>query len=285
MSVDDGRRAVADAVLAVLLVVTLTAGCTPLRTNTGGGILMPSHDRDWQTSLAVLPRAEFQGDLVRIRNIRNFRYVSEEDFMVDYFDRTFDLRELESVNFVVVPFQSAPSLAHTMLSFGFSDGYQLGVSVEARLEKGEKYSPIRGALRQYELMYVVADERDLIPLRTEHRDCEVYVYRSTATAEKARALFRDVMQRVNQIADDPEFYDTLTNNCTTNIVSHINVLTPGRIPADIRVLLPGYSDQLAYELGLLDTSLSFAETKQRAKINDRVRGHSQAADFSQRIRR
>lgn len=247
--------------------------------------LLPSHQRDWNPALAVLPTAEILGDEIHVRNIRNSYYFSEDVYTPRYYDKTFSLNELKTVDFVVVPFQEAPSLAHTMLTFGFEGEQYLGVSVEARLEKDEVYSPLKGALRQFELMYVVADERDLIQLRTEHRNSDVYIYRTQVTPEQARALFVDMMERVNQIAKTPEFYDTLTNNCTTNIVQHVNRVRPGRIPFDIGVVLSGHSDRLAYDLGLIDQSKPFEETRRAARINDLARQYKDDPAFSERIRR
>lgn len=253
-------------------------------------LLTPSHDRDWSPDLAVLPYADF-GDArasdhhVILRNIRNCAYESDSDYAVNYYDKRFDLQQLRTVDFIVVPFKETPSLAHTMLSFGFADGEHVAVSAEARLERGETYSPVLGELRQYELMYVVADERDAILRRTKHRGVDVYVYRTIATPEQSRELFLDVMQRVNELAEVPEFYDTLSNNCTTNIVRHLNRRRPGRIPYDVRVLLPGFSDGLAYELGLLDTSLPFEEARRRARVTELANRAADAPDFSSRIRR
>ncbi len=248
-------------------------------------MLVPSHNRDWSPDLAVLPYVGINGNHVFIKNIRNCTYHSDEDYVVKHYDKQFDLNELERVDFVVVPFKDAPSLAHTMLSFGFTDGQFLIVSVEARLEKGEKYSPLLGELRQYELMYVLADERDAILRRTQHRDVDVYVYRTIATPAQARELFIDVLRRVNQIAETPEFYDTLSNNCTSNIVHHLNRLRPGRVPYDVRVLLPGFSDELAYELGLLSTNLPFAEARRQARVTEAANRYADATDFSSKIRR
>ena len=247
-------------------------------------LLMPSHDRDWSPDLAVLPYADFGEDHVIVRNIRNCAYESDSDYAVNYYDRRFEMDQLRRVDFVVVPFKETPSLAHTMLSFGFEDGEHVVVSVEARLEQGETYSPVLGELRQYELIYVVADERDAILRRTKHREVDVYVYRTIATPEQSPELFMDVMQRVNQLAEVPEFYDTLSNNCTTNIVRHLNRLRPGRVPYDVRVLLPGFSDGLAYELGLLDTSLPFAEARRRARVTEIANRSADAPNFSARIR-
>ena len=245
----------------------------------------PSNHRRWEPYLAVLPTAELHGQHLTVRNIRHCKYLSEDDYIVRYYDKAFDLDRLESVDFLVVPFKGAPSLAHTMLSFGFGENDYLAVSVEARLEEGQTYSPVKGLMRQYELMYVVADERDVIPLRTKHRDVEVYLYPTRATPEQARILLLDMMARVNKLTVEPEFYDTFTNNCTTNIVAHINRMAPGKIPPNVGVLLPGFSDQLAYDLGLLDTQDTFERTKKRALINQRANRYASAEDFSERIRR
>ena len=141
------------------------------------------------------------------------------------------------------------------------------MSVEIRRERGEAFSNVKGFFRQYELMYVVASERDVIGRRVDCDLCDVFLYRSTATPEQARELFVDVMRRVNKLDREPEFYNTLTNNCTTNIRSHINHLKPDRVPYDYRVLLPGYSDRLAYDLGLIEPHGSYEETRLRARVN------------------
>jgi hypothetical protein len=244
----------------------------------------PSNHRRWEPYLAVLPYGELQGQQLTIRNIRNCEYLNENDYIVRHYDKAFDLNRLESVDFLVVPFKEAPNLAHTMLSFGFGGNDYLVVSVEARLEEGQSYSPVKGLMRQYELMYVVADERDVIPLRTKHRDVDVYLYRTRTTPEQARMLLVDMMARANKLAFEPEFYDTFTNNCTTNIVNHINRIAPGKIGPSVGVLLPGLSDRLAYDLGLLDTTDTFERTKQRALINRRANRYLAATDFSEKIR-
>lgn len=143
--------------------------------------LQPSNDRDWSPDQAVLAYAEFLGDRVRVHNIRNCTYDSADDYVVHYYDKTFDLGKLTSVDFIAVPFPDLPGVAHTMLSFGFEDRDYLGVSVEIRKEKGEQYDAVKGFLRQYELIYNVADERDLIQKYAVHQKYDVYVYRARAT--------------------------------------------------------------------------------------------------------
>jgi Domain of unknown function (DUF4105) len=244
----------------------------------------PSNDRDWVPEHQVLARADIRGDQVHIHNVRNAEFFSYRDCVVDYYDKTYDLTKLKTVDFIMVPFNENRAIAHTFLSFGFEGGDYLGISVEVRLEKGESYDPAIGLFNQFELIYVVADERDLIRVRTEYRNVDVLLYRTTATPEMARKLFLDVMQRVNQLHDQPEFYDTFSNNCTTNIVRHINTLVPNRVPYDYRVLLPGYADSLAYELGLIDNSIPFSEARRRARINDLALRYKDDPHFSQRIR-
>jgi Domain of unknown function (DUF4105) len=247
--------------------------------------LVPSNDRVWASDLAQLATAEFEDDQkVTIRNVRNAEWLTDTDCLVDYYDKTYDLRDLQTVDFIMVPFNNNRSIAHTMLSFGFGKGDYVGISVEVRKELGEQYNAGLGLARQFELIYVVADERDLLPVRVKQRASDVFIYRATTSPEKVRAMFVDMLSRANQLAAYPEFYDTVTNNCTTNIVRHVNHLTPGRVPYDYRVLLPGYSDQLAYELGLIDNRLPFTELRRRARANERIVKYEHDPDFSAKIR-
>jgi hypothetical protein len=156
--------------------------------------------------------------------------------------------------------------------------------MEIRREQGEKYSPLAGFMRQYELLYLIGDERDLIQLRTIHRLDDVYVYRTRATPQQARMLFVDMLHRANKLTREPEFYNTLTNNCTTNVVNHINKLWPNRLAYNVQLVLPGYSDRMAYNLGLLDTVKSFEETRAAARVNQLAYIHRDSPDFSARIR-
>jgi hypothetical protein len=232
-----------------------------------------------------MPSAHVEGDEVRIQNVRNCLYFREDVYATRYEDRIYRLSDLQTVDFIVVPFSATSRLAHTMLSFGFADGRYLALSVEARLEEGESYSAVRGGLRQFELIYILGDEKDLISLRTEHRNADVYVYRTQVPPEQIRLLFVDVLARVNQLKEQPEFYDTLSNNCTTNIVRHVNRVRPGRIPPSLGLILTGHSDRLAYDLGLLDTGRPFAELRASAHVNTLAHRFRDAPDFSDRIRR
>ncbi|MBK6630544.1 MAG: DUF4105 domain-containing protein [Betaproteobacteria bacterium] len=244
----------------------------------------PSNDRDWSPDQARPPKAAFDGDTVRISNLRNTFYRSTHDFDVRWEERTYDLRRIESVWFMVEPFSDWRGPAHTLLSFGFGNGEYVAISVEIRKEKGESYSPLLGLLRQYELTYVIGDERDLIGLRANHRHDSVYLYPIRTTPEKMRAMFISMLERANKLIEQPEFYNTLTSTCTTNIVRHINAIAPSRIPLSYKVLLPAFADELAYDLGLIETELPRDQFRSAHLINDLALIHADSAAFSTGIR-
>ena len=245
----------------------------------------PSNDRTWNQDQAILPYAEINNNLITIRNIRNFTYASATSYTPNYYDKVFDLNKIKKVWYVVEPFAGIPGSAHTFLSFEFEDNQFISISVEIRKEKGETYSPIKGLFNNYELMYVIADERDVIKLRSNYRKDLVYVYPANTTKEKMQELFLDMIQRTNNLNQHPEFYNTITNTCTTNIVAHINKITPNRVPFfNLRILLPANSDKLAYDLGLIDTDLPFEETRKKYFINDRATKYSEDPAFSVKIR-
>jgi hypothetical protein len=242
-------------------------------------------DRDWNLDQAVLPKISINGNAVRIENIRNFEYRSTTDYTPRYYDKNFFLDQIKSVDYMVEPFSGNSGAAHTLLSFGFKDGSYVAISVEIRKEKGESFSPVKGLLRQYELMYVIADERDVIKLRTNYRKDQVFLYPIKATPEQARELFLDMLERAQKLQAKPEMYNTLTNTCTTNIVAHVNKLSPDRVSWNKNILLPATSDKYAYDLGLIDTDLSFEEARKKFNINERAEKYADSPDFSKLIRR
>ena len=247
-------------------------------------LLRPSNDRNWSPDMVRLPEARFHGDSVTVANVRNNRYRSTDDFDVRWEERSYDLRRLESVWFVVEPFSGVPGPAHTFVTFGFGNGEFVGISVELRREVGEHFSPLKGMLRQYELTYVVADERDLIGLRANFRRDSVYLYPVRTTPERMRALFVEMLGRANALAARPEFYNTLTSTCTTNIVRHINTIAPRRVPLSVKVLLPAFADELAYDLDLLDTALPRDAFRSAHRINAQAAEYADRDDFSTGIR-
>lgn len=243
----------------------------------------PSNDRDWQPDLALLPHATIEGNRITIHNIRNSDYRFETDFTLQYYDKSFDLDTLTSVDLFLVDW-GLKSLVHTMVSFGFNDRDYIAVSIEARKEQGEGYSTIQGFFRQYELTYVVADERDVIRLRTNYRQGEtVYLYRIQGNKELFRQVFLDYLRSINQLKEKAEWYNALLTNCTTQLRGHTRPYFH-KVFWDWRLLANGYADELAYEKETLDTSLPFAELKKLSIINATANEADQDPDFSQRIR-
>jgi hypothetical protein len=249
------------------------------------GTLAPSNLRNWQPDVAALAHATIDGDSVTVHNIRNFAYRSEADYSPAYYDRRFDLARLEGVDLVAV-YWMGPAIAHTFVSFEFAGGEHLAISIETRKERGEGYSTLKGFFRQYELFYVVADERDVIRLRTNYRRDppeDVFVYRVQTPIQNGRRIFLEYMRQINSLHETPQFYNTLTSNCTTEIWFNSRV-NASHVPFSWKVLVSGYAPEYLYELGRLDTSLPFAELKRRAHVNARGQEADAAEDFSRRIR-
>jgi drug/metabolite transporter superfamily protein YnfA len=249
------------------------------------GSIEPSNHRDWQPSVAVLPYATIQGSQVTVHNIRNFAYRSETDFEVAYYDKVYDLDELESAD-LVASYWMGPAIAHIFISFGFGGNDYLAISIETRPETGEAYSSIKGFFKQYELHYVVADERDVIRLRTNYRNNppeQSYLYRLQVPVENVRQLFLEYLATLNALKHQPRWYNTLTTNCTTAIWMHSRV-NPQHLPLSWKILASGYVPEYLYEMGRLGDSLPFAELQQAAHINARAQAADRAVDFSRLIR-
>ncbi|HBP87157.1 MAG TPA: hypothetical protein DD706_05610 [Nitrospiraceae bacterium] len=247
-------------------------------------LIEPSNDREWQKEVAVLPFATLDGDLVTVHNIRNFDYRTETDFTPIYYDHTYDLNKLDSAD-LVAAYWMGPMIAHIFLTFGFGDDH-LAISIEARKEATEGYSSIKGFFKQYELIYIVGDERDLIRVRTNYRNDppeDVYVYSLAGSIDNAKRVFLGYMNTINELRERPKFYNTLTANCTNVIWMHTR-LNPGHVPFSWKILLSGFTPAYLYEQGKLATDLSFEELQARAHINERAMQADQASDFSRQIR-
>lgn len=246
--------------------------------------IKPTNIADWSFDQQILPTAKISNDLVTIENVRNFRYTSTSDYRPSYYTREYDLSKIKSVDYIVEPFGEFSGAAHTFLSFGFEGDEYVSISVEIRKKKGQSFSPWKGLLKQYTLVYVVADEKDVVKLRSNYRKDDVYIYPTKIDKEHARKLFLSMIARVNKLHDQPEFYNTITNTCTTNIVRHVNDISEIKVPFSYKVLMPGYSDKLAYDLGLLDTTLPYDKIRERYQINDKAMKYADDKDFSLKIR-
>ena len=295
---NDTLRAILASAFAVAGLVALGAYCTRrfrriaaasyvgmfLALFVWWSMIEPSNAREWQPEVAILPYATFDGDLVTVHNIRNFDYQTETDFAVAYYDRTYDLTKLDSVDLVAV-YWMGPMIAHIFLTFGFGDDH-LAISIEARKEATEGYSSIKGFFKQYELIYIVGDERDLIRVRSNYRKDppeEVYLYQLPGSIENGRRIFIEYMKSINSLREHPKFYDTVIANCTNVIWMHSRV-NPGHLPLSWKILLTGYLPEYMYEQGRMHTHLPFAELQRRSLINANALQADQTANFSQRIR-
>lgn len=249
--------------------------------------LKPSNDRPWQLDVSETPWAEVSGDKVTIHNFRFCDYRAEFDFTCQWLTKTVDLSELRGID-LAITYWGSPYIAHPIVSFQFGDSDYVAASIETRKEIGEGYSALLGFFRQYELIYVFADERDVIRLRTNYRTGEdVYLFHTTAGPQWAGQLFLQYIQRANRLRDHPEWYNALTRNCTTAIFSSLAAtgrLPVGASPYDWRVLLNGRGDEMLYNGGNFEGGLPFPELKESAHINAAARQADQSPDFSRLIR-
>jgi hypothetical protein len=247
-------------------------------------LLQPSETRDWQKDVDRTAWAEINGNAVTIHNLRNFTYRTETDYTPVWEERHYDLDQLTAAD-IFLTFWGSPWIAHPIVSFAFADGSHVAISVEVRKVTGQGYSSVLGFFKQYALIYIVSDERDVIRLRTNYRTGEeVYLYRTTAPPEAARSIFVSYLETVNALHEHPAFYNALTSNCTTNIRVHTLPFAKSPSRWDWRLLLNGKSDEYAYQYGRLAGDLPFDALKAQAHINDTARAADAAADFSDRIR-
>lgn len=250
-----------------------------------GLVTTPSTDRNWTADQKTVSTVEFaENDIVYIKNIRNISYRSTTDYDVRHYDKEIDINTLESAWFLVEPFGKFGA-AHTLVSFGFSDGTYLSISVEIRKEVGEVFSSLKGLTNQYELSYVIADENDVVKLRTNYRNDEVILYPIKAEKDVLKAVFTDMLMRAEGLNTQPEFYNAFVNNCTTNIVKHAREFSDKDIPwLDFRYIMPKYSDKVAYNAGIIDTKLSLEEARKEFNITKKAQKCSESQNFSACIR-
>jgi len=244
--------------------------------------IRPSNDRDWQPDVARTPTAERLGSVVTVRGVRDFDYRRETDFTERWQERRYDLDRVVGLD-LFVSYWGPTLYAHTILSWDFEDSPPLAASIETRKEKGESYSAVLGFFRQFELVYVLADERDVVRLRTSYRGEQVFLYRLTTSRAGARALLEQYLEEANALAREPAWYNAFTENCTTAIWRNVRALSPDN-PFDWRLLANGHLDRMLYERGRVDTSLPFAELRQRSDITDRAKACGSRDDFSRCIR-
>jgi hypothetical protein len=225
-----------------------------------------------------------QNKKIILHKIRNFIYRSVDDYTPQYYDKDFLLDDVQTMDFMVEPYKGTKGAAHTLFTFGLKDGSHIAISVEVRKQKGEKFSVMRGLPKHFELMYVVADERDVIGLRANHRRDPVYLYPLIIPPEKIREIFLEMLQRVNSLYIQPEYYNIFTNSCIVNLIKHINSVLSGCIPWTFNIFTPEYIARLFYDIGLIDNSKPFEQIQASHHINTRAYAAKDDSQFSLRIR-
>ncbi len=248
--------------------------------------LTPSNSANWQKDVALLAYATQDKNLITMHNIRNFKYKTEMDYEASYYDKTFDLEKLIGVDLISV-YWMGPSVAHIFLSFVFEGDEYLAISIEVRKKVGQEFSNLLGFFRKYEIIYVVADERDVIRLRTDYRHNpieKVYIYPTTGTQEEAQEMFLAYVKKINSLNDTPEFYNTVTTNCTMSIWEGAKGFLTD-LSFSWKILASGYVPEYLYENNRLSTKgLSFEELRKKAYANEKANNLTQEDDFSKAIR-
>ncbi len=244
--------------------------------------ISPRNDRNWQADVARPPSVTRDGDVMILHDVRDFDYSSETDFTERWDDRTYDLSRVRGAD-LFLSYWGPTLIAHTIMSWEFDDGRHLAISIETRKEKGETYSAVRGFFRQYELYYVVADERDVVRLRTNYRGEQVFLYRLRGSPARARATLESYVEEVNRLSRTPEWYNAFTHNCTTTIRGHVQHAGVHN-PWNWRILANGKGDELLYSRAIIDTSLPFAGVRARSDITGKAKTADRDPAFSQRIR-
>jgi Domain of unknown function (DUF4105) len=269
------RRRTFFIISAVVLAITVWQQSIP-----------PSNDRDWKISVARIPQISINGNEVKISNIRNFDYRSVTDFTPRYYTRTFNLDNISSLDYILSYWDGNKAIAHTIFSFGFNNGDYLAVSVETRLSKKQKQSTLSGIFNQYEMIYILSDERDVIRLRTNFRKEQVYLYRLKSTPDLLKKIFLKIIKQAADLQKHPRFYNTVKHNCLTTLQADLRRALGKKYHFDYRFIMNGYSDKLLYDKNVfMSGGFPFEALKKIRHINQYVENDPDAAvNFSSKIR-
>jgi hypothetical protein len=248
--------------------------------------LNPSNDRSWVNDNARTSYCEINGDEVILYNVRDFRWRTTRDYDERWTERRFRISDCTKIWFVLEYFYPEQKpIAHTIFSFEFADGTRLACSIEVRREKGEKFSPIRGLMREFEIMYVWATESDVVGVRSRCRDSETHLFEGVILGEGNQCrILESYLRRSNKLHDEPEWYNSILNNCTTNIVRHVNEVYPGRVPRALAVILPGLSPKLLRRNNLVRLRGTLEDEMKLNQIEPRARAWDGECDFGDWIR-
>jgi hypothetical protein len=248
------------------------------------GFVTPNANIEWAADQARQPHVEIDGDKVHVDHVRNFTWNTATDYQPAFYNRTYDVSKLDSMYYVVAAMPMWEGVAHVFVAFGFTDGQFVAVSVEGRRPQGIPYRLIPSMFRRFQMIYVIGDERDVLGLRGAIWKKPVYFYPVRSTPERKRAIFLDMMERAHSLEEHPEFYHLITNNCMNNITWHLRRIGGRAVPGDLRVLLTGFSDRVAYYMGFIDTDLPFAKAREAFRVDQWMQTQPLDAEFSKRLR-
>jgi hypothetical protein len=194
------------------------------------GSIKPTNNRNWAPDVARTVTASIDGDRLVVNNVRNFNWHSYSDFDQRWEQRTYNLSHVTDVD-LIMSYWAGEAIAHTIISFGFDNAARLAFSIETRKESFEGYSSIAGFFKQYELVIIAADERDVVRVRSNIRGEDVRIYRLRMTPKNAQQLLHEYVDEANDLARKARFYNTLTANCTNLVFDMVRVIRPGMPPA------------------------------------------------------
>lgn len=231
-------------------------------------LFRPSHNRNWELGHEALPQITYSQNNVSIENYRDFDWTTKSNAEINYLTKNFNLDEMTGVDVFISHFSDFEGLAHIFLSFRFRNNENVVISLETRRETDEEFSPLLGVLRQFEIIYVVGSEEDIVGVRTGHRNERVYLYPTKATPDQARELFSLMAEKINSIHKKPQIYNTLTHNCTNELTRPVETMSDVNFPLTWKTVLPGYFDEVLYELGLIAGKGQFSEIKDEHLIKN-----------------
>jgi hypothetical protein len=246
--------------------------------------VLPNPSQHWAPEHSRLPQIKIEDNLLYVSSVRNFRWKTASEFEEGFYDRVYDLNQLERMYYIIGTIAGIEAVGHVFLSFKFKDGNSVSISVEGRREEGIPYAVIPSMFRRFQVIYAVGDEADVLGLRGAIWKKPVYFYPARISPENARWVLVDMMKRAESLEDHPEFYHLILNNCMNNITYHLRRLGGGPIPRDIQLLLTGFSDRVAHRMGLLDTDLPFRQARQLFRVDDIMQEIPLDENFSKELR-
>lgn len=245
----------------------------------------PSLYRDWEPQDAILPEISWSWNIVNIKNIRDHKWIDDKNFEANYLEKSYNIDEIEWLHYLITPFSDFVGPAHTMLSFSFSNGEKIVISAEIRKEYGENFDAIKWIMNQFEIQYVIATEDDVVKLRTNYRKNDVIMYPIDTPKEKIAHIFRSMLVRADKLTREPEFYNTIWNNCTTSILRHANAFREDKIGWSKYLILPAHSDEILFSENLVKTNLPIEEARKFYNISEKARNIAEWENFSEIIRK